>query len=396
MLLSETPPVSGRQVVPLGAAAGRVLAEPVTAPRAVPGHDNAAVDGYAVRGEDLPPGPQRACLRVVGTAWAGCPHAGSIGPGEAVRIMTGAVMPEGSDTVIMQEQVEAAEQEILVGPGHESRQNVRLAGEDLRPGETVLLPGRWLTPADIGLAASLGCTELKVRPVIHAGILSTGTEVRAPGQPLAAGAVYDSNRYMLTAALQRMGVAVHDLGIVPDDPDALQQRLRDASLFNEVILTSGGVSAGEADFIRPVLAGLGRIQFWRVAMKPGRPFSFGEIGAATFFGLPGNPVAALVSFYWLVKPALEKRMGILDRPLLPLVTAEAETRFRKKPGRMEFQRAILRAEAPGEYRVAATGDQGSGILRSMSLANGLAVLPAERGSVEPGDRVTVLPLAAVI
>ncbi len=396
LLLSETAAVGGQERVALDDAAGRVLAEGVVAPLPVPGHTNAAVDGYAVRGVELPVGSGRARFRVVGTALAGRPHLRPIGAGEAVRIMTGAILPDGADTVIMQEHVELGDHCVEVGPDHARGQNVRMAGEDLRAGETILHPGRWLTTADIGLAASVGRGELRVRRVVHAAIISTGSEVREVDQPLAAGAVYDSNRHMLAAAMRRMGVVVHDLGIVADDPEALQSRLRDAARFNDVIVSSGGVSAGEADFVRPVLAGLGSIRFWQVAMKPGRPFSFGEIGSALYFGLPGNPVAALVSFYWLVKPALEKRMGILDRPLIPLVTAEAETRFRKKPGRMEFQRAVLRADGPGGYRVAVTGDQGSGLLRSMSLANGLVVLPTERGSVEPGEWVSVLPLAAVI
>ncbi len=395
-LLAETPAASGQEVVALTAAVARVLAAPVIAPRPVPGHDNAAVDGYAVRGVDLPSGPDPICFRVIGAALAGQPYSGSIGSGEAVRIMTGAILPDGADTVVMREQVEVTEAGVFIGRGHMQAQNVRLAGEDLRSGETVLHPGRWLTPADIGVLASVGNRQVTVRRRVHVGVLSTGSEVRALGQPLAAGEVYDSNRYMLMTALRRLGAEVHDLGVVPDDPAALRRRLEEASLFSDAIISSGGVSVGEADFIRPVLSTLGRMQFWKVAMKPGHPFAFGRIGEATFFGLPGNPVATLISFYWLVKPALEQAMGIMDRPLIPLVPARAESAFRKKPGRMEFHRAILRAEVSGEYRVAGTGDQGSGILRSMSLANCLVVLPSERGPVSPGDRVAALPLAAVI
>lgn len=395
-LLAETPAVTGQEVVPLAAAAARILAVPVIAPRPVPGHTNAAVDGYAVRGEDLPSGPDPTPFRVVGAALAGRPYTGRVGAGEAVRIMTGAILPDGADTVIMREQVQVTDADIVIGRGHCRGQNVRLAGEDLRPGEAVLHPGRWLTPADIGVLASIGSRHVHVRRLVHVGVLSTGSEVRALGQPLTAGAVYDSNRYMLMAALQRMGVAVHDLGLVADDPEVLRRRLEEAALFNDAIISTGGVSVGEADFIRPVLSTLGHIQFWKVAMKPGHPFAFGRIGHANFFGLPGNPVAALISFYWLVKPALEQRMGILDRPLIPLVPARAGSPFRKKLGRMEFQRAILGADGPGEYYVTGTGEQGSGILRSMSLANCLVVLPSERGPVAPGEQVAALPLSAVI
>lgn len=395
-LLSKTPAPIGDEVVSLPRAVARVLAEPVVAPRAVPGHTNAAVDGYAIRGVDLLDRTSQIRFRIVGAALAGRPYLGAVDSGQAVQIMTGAILPDGTDTVVMQERVAVLGDEILIDPAHAQGRNVRFAGEDLQPGDTVLQTARWLTPADIGILASIGCSQVKVRRRLHVGVLSTGTEIRPLGEPLTEGTVYDSNRYMLMAALERMGLPVHDLGIVPDDLAALQRCLQEASRFTDVIITTGGVSAGEADYIRPVLSTVGRIEFWRVSMKPGRPFAFGEIGNATFFGLPGNPVAALVSFYWLVRPALERLMGVLDRPLIPLVKAQAESHFRKKVGRMEFHRAILRAEAPGEYRVSGTGDQGSGILRSMSLANCLVVLPTERGPAEPGERVTALPLAAVI
>lgn len=395
-LLGGTSPVTGDEVVPLAAAVGRILAQPVVAPCPVPGHTNSAVDGYALRGTDLPGNGHTFRFRIVGSALAGKPFGEGVGPGEAIRIMTGAMLPEGSDTVIMQEHVEVTGDMVSVDDRHGTGQNVREAGEDIRQGETILHPGRWLTAADIGLLASIGCAQVQVRRIVQVGVLSTGSEVRGLGRTLTPGTVYDSNRYTLMSALRRMGLRVHDLGIVPDDPGELKLRLEEASQFTDAIVSSGGVSVGEADFIRPVLAEVGQIQFWRVAMKPGHPLSFGKIGNAAFFGLPGNPVAVLVSFYWLVRPALEKRMGISDRPLIPLLSAKAATRFRKKPGRMEFHRAILREDAAGEYRVAATGDQGSGVLRSMSLANCLVVLSHQRGPVDPEEWVTVLPLSAVV
>jgi molybdopterin molybdotransferase len=246
------------------------------------------------------------------------------------------------------------------------------------------------------MMASLGLAEVKLQRTVRVAVLSTGNEVCALGQQLPHGSIYDSNRYALMASLQRMGAEVYDLGIVPDHPKELKRRLAQASSDADVIISSAGVSVGEADHVRPALAELGQIRFWKIAMKPGRPLAFGRIGRATFFGLPGNPVAVLVTFYWLVKPVLEKRMGIVERPLIALVPARAETRLRKQPGRMEFQRGILRPASSGGYRVAVTGEQGSGILRSMSLANALVVLPHERGMVEAGEWVNVLPLAAVV
>jgi len=395
-MLAETASVSGAEIVQVSAAAGRVLAESVQASRDVPGHTNSAVDGYALRGADLPR-TGFAEFAVLGTALAGHPYAGAlVRSREAVRIMTGAVIPEGTDTVIMQEHAEARGDRVRIDRPHRVGQNVRQAGEDMRRGEVVLEAGRWLTPADLGMVASLGVAEVKVRRIVRVAVLSTGSEVCPLGQKLPPGSIYDSNRYTLMAALQRIGAEVHDLGIVPDQPEELKQRLASASGYADVIISSGGVSVGEADHVRPALSELGQIRFWKVAMKPGRPLSFGRIGSATFLGLPGNPVAVLVTFYWLVKPVLEKRMGILDRPLIPLVPARTETRLRKKPGRMEFQRGLLWSASSGEYRVAVSGKQGSGILRSMSLANALIVLPHERGSVEPDEWVTVLPFAAVV
>lgn len=394
-LLQETDPVSGVEWVPLPDAVARVLADPAAAPRPVPAHTNSAVDGYAVRGIDLADRGRRVPFRVVGTALAGKPFSGCIGPREAIRVMTGAVMPEGLDTVIMQEQAVLVGDMVRVDDRQRPGQNVRAAGEDLRQGDTVLRSGRWLTPADVGLLASMGLGGVRVRRRLQVAVLSTGSEVRGLGEALPAGAVYDSNRYILLAALQRMGMSVHDLGIVADDPLELTARLREASGYSDVVISSGGVSIGEADYVRPALSRAGRIRFWKVAMKPGHPLAFGKIGDAAFFGLPGNPVAVLVSFYWLVRPALEKLMGISERPLIPLVPAKAATPFHKRPGRMEFHRAVLEPHADGHYRISSVGDQGSGILRSMSVANSLAVLAEASGPVMPGDPVSALPFSAI-
>lgn len=395
-MLGAVSGVEARARVSLGNAVGRVLAESVTASRPVPGHANSAVDGYALRGADLP-GQGAAEFRVVGMAYAGAPHHGEpLRAGEAVRIMTGAVLPRGADSVVMQELVSVIDTshirlEAPCPPGR----NIRMPGEDLPEGAVVLDSGRWLTPADIGLLASLGLAEVSVRRRLRVGVLSTGNELRRLGATLPLGAVYDSNRYQLMAGLQRMGVEVCDLGIARDEPDELRACLQAAAAHLDGIVASGGVSSGAADWVRDVVAGLGHISLWKVAMKPGRPLAFGAIGSTLFFGLPGNPVAALVAFCWFVKPVLEQRMGMSDRPLIPLIAATVETPLRKKPGRMEFQRGILSAMPDGGYRVRTTGDQGSGILRSMSLANGLIVLPERLGPVAAGAAVSVLPFSAV-
>ncbi len=395
-VLAEARPVSGTDVVPLAHAVGRVNAEDIAVPRPIPGHTNAAVDGYAFRVCDLAPGTEPTCFRLIGESLAGSPFAGAVGEGETVRIMTGAVLPEGADAVVMQEVVRVGADGVLIGPRCAPGANVRPAGEDWRQDDVALAAGRWLTPPDIGVAASLGLEALRVVRRIEVGVLSTGSEVRAVGQALDEGSVYDSNRQMLLAALRRLGAIVHDLGIVPDDEAEIARRLLEASAHCDAILTSGGVSAGKADLIRPVVAATGEMRFWRIAMKPGRPFAFGRIGNAALFGLPGNPVSAIVSFYWLVRPALEKTMGVTDRPLIPLVSAIAEAPFPKGPGRMEFQRAILQADGQGGYTVRSTGEQGSGMLRSMVVANGLAVLAQERGSVNAGEAVPVLPFSAIL
>jgi molybdopterin molybdotransferase len=395
-VLAEARTVSGVEVVPFAEAVGRVLAEDIVVPHPVPGHTNAAVDGFAFRACDLDRGPEPTRFRVIGESLAGSPFAGVVGIGETVRIMTGAVLPDGADTVVMQEEVRLTADAALIGPRCARGANIRLAGEDWREGEIALTAGRWLTPADIGAAASLGLESLRVVRRVEVAVLSTGSEVRAAGQALEAGSVYDSNRQMLLAALRRLGVIVHDLGIVPDDEAEIARRLLDASARCDAILTSGGVSAGKADLVRPVVEATGEIRLWRIAMRPGRPFAFGRIGNAALFGLPGNPVSAIVSYYWLVRPALEKAMGITDRPLIPLVRAIAESTFPKRPGRMEFQRAVLQADGQGGYTVRSTGEQGSGMLRSVVRANGLAVLALERGSVSAGEAVPVLPFSAIV
>jgi len=395
-MLEAVSPVAGFEQVDIGDAVGRTLHEAIISAMDVPAHTNSAVDGYAVRAADLPAPGGIVELPVVGVALAGKPYPSVLHCGQALRITTGAVLPEGADTVLMHEHVEVLPFSVRVGAHHKAGENVRQAGEDIRRGEMILRPGRYLTPADIGLISSLGKGEVQVKRRLRVALLSTGDEIRSIGQMLDTGCVYDSNRHALIAALRHMGVRVLDQGIIPDRPDLLEKALVHAAEQADVVISTGGVSVGEADYVKQVLSQIGDIQFWKVAIKPGRPMAFGRIGESCFFGLPGNPVAVMVSYYQFVLPVLEKCMGLLDRPLVPTFKARSVARLRKKPGRTEFQRGIIEAGEAGEWRVRPTGKQGSGILRSMSLANAFIILPHESGPVEPGDEVTVLPFAALM
>ena len=390
-------PIRGDESLPLREAVGRVLAADLISPIDVPAHDNSAMDGYAFAGTALQPG-QTTRLRQVGTVYAGKPMTGAVAAGDCVRIMTGAVMPQGCDTVVplelcsaqghgdaVQVHIEAG----VIKPGENRRQQ----GEDLAHGKPALRAGRVLRPADLGLAASLGFEALSVRRRLRVALFSTGDEVIAPGQPLPLGCIYDSNRFALTAALQRLNMEVIDLGLVRDDRDALQRTLDEALQRADVVLTSGGVSAGDADYTRDVLARLGEVAFWKVAMRPGRPFAFGPLQGAQgqrswLFGLPGNPVAALVTFYAFAREALLQLAGATPEPI-PVLQARSVAPIRKRPGRTEFQRAVVSRAADGLWEVRIAGSQGAGVLRSMSEANALVVLGHAQGSVEAGGSVEV-------
>ena len=391
------PTVSGTESVAIRSALGRVLARDVISPIAVPAADNSAMDGYALRGSDLATdAPTR--LRVAGKGFAGDVVGAAIAAGECVRIMTGAVMPPGLDTVVPQEfvQLDADSGGISVPPGKvRPGDNRRLAGEDLARGEAALRAGRVLRPADLGMLASLGQAEVPVRRRLRVAFFSTGNELRSIGEPLPPGCVYDSNRYTLWGMLQRLGVELLDFGVVADDPDALRHTFTEAAAAADAVITSGGVSVGEADHTKQVMAQLGDVLFWRIAMRPGRPMAIGRIGDAVLFGLPGNPVAVMVTFYAFVRDALLAMSGAQVEPL-PMLRAACTSAIRKKPGRTEYQRGIVSRNERGEWRVAITGSQGSGILRSMSEANGLVVLHHEQGSVEAGGAVDVLPFEGLI
>jgi molybdopterin molybdotransferase len=380
-ILACITPVSQTESVAVRDALGRVLAQDIVPAINVPSHDNSAMDGYAVRFSDL-----GEPLKEIGTALAGKPFGGKVGDGECVRIMTGAVMPAGTDTVVIQEIVKKQGDRIVVPPGQKRAQNVRYAGEDLKIGVPVLKPGKILRPAELGLIASLGIGEVKAKRRLRVALFATGDELASIGTPLKDGEVYDSNRYTVHGMLSRLGVEIVDLGVVRDDPAKLEAAFRKASSA-DAIITTGGVSVGEADFIKQMMAKLGEVLFWKIAMRPGRPMAFGKIGDSYLFGLPGNPVAVMVTFYAFVRDALLHLSGRTD-DVFPTLQAVAAENIRKVPGRTEYQRGVLFREQ-NQWKVRTTGQQGSGVLRSMSEANCFIVLEHERGPVKAGETVGV-------
>jgi len=394
-IVAEIDPVVGQEMLALPQALGRVLASAVRSAIDVPSHRNSAMDGYALDGRELPrSGP--ASFEIVGTSWAGRPYVGAVGPGQCVRIMTGAMLPETTDTVVMQEHVRIEAARAVIEPGHKPGQNVRQAGEDIRRDAVALESGTLLRPAHLGLLASIGVGEVSVRRRPRVAILSTGDELRSIGEELGPGQIYDSNRYTLQGMLARLPLEVIDLGVVPDTREDTRRAFATASQRADVIVTSGGVSVGEADFVTETLEQHGRINFWKVAMKPGKPIAFGRFGDAYLFGLPGNPVSVMVTFYQLVQPALLALAGAagVDPPIR--VRAICQTRLKKKPGRMDFQRGLLERRDDGSYVVRTSGHQGAAVLRSMGEANCFILLPLEQGDLEPGTEVEVQPFAGLV
>lgn len=387
-------PINGTEQLSIRSALSRILATPVISSINVPPYTNSAMDGYALNGTDLPvSGTIR--LNIIGRAMAGAPFAGSVAPRQAVRIMTGAVIPEGADTVLMQEHVTADGEVIEIGTGHKTGQNVRMAGEDMAVGATVLAPGKQLLPAEIGVLASLGIAEVRVTRRLRVAFFSTGDELKSLGEPLEAGQIYDSNRYTLHGMLSRLGVEILDLGVIRDDRDAIRQAFKDAAAVADVVITSGGVSVGEADFVKQTLDEMGKVDFWKIAMKPGKPLAFGKLANAIFFGLPGNPVSVMATFYQFVQPALHKMMGMSATPALTL-KIPCVVDLQKEPGRLEYQRGILQTDNAGNMNVTTTGRQGSHVLSSMSQSNCFIILPAECTGVRCGDSVVVQPFAGLI
>ena len=376
------------EVVPLPDALGRVLAYRATSAIDVPPHANSAMDGFAISAAALPSNGTKT-FRVVGTALAGRPWVGTCDKSEIVQVMTGAVMPEGTDTVVIQEDVAVTDQTASIGAGHKPGQNVRMAGEDLAQGTLAVEAGTRIGPAELGVLASTGIGRVAVVRKPVATVFSTGDELMNAGETLTPGAIYDSNRYVLEGLLQQTGITVKNLGIIRDQAHTTIESLARASENSDVIITSGGVSTGSADYVIKALEELGEVALWRIAIRPGRPFAFGKIGNALFFGLPGNPVAVMVTYYRLVQPALRKLMGESDLNPVPVVKARAATRFRKKPNRAEVYRAVLSLDENGEPIVFSTGQQGSGLLSSMSRANCFVLLDDDAVTAEPGDSVDV-------
>ena len=396
--LVQALPAIATEELPLIKALGRIVSENIISPINVPAHDNSAMDGFALDGKQL--GSSPLTLRVVGTALAGKAWQGSVKSGECVKIMTGAVMPAGLDTVIAQElatiQSSGDETMVEIPAGIlQAGDNRRKAGEDLQRGLPALRAGSTLNPAALGLVASLGIAKVKVYRQPRVAYFSTGDEVLSLGDAMREGAVYDSNRFTVFGLLTRMGCHVVDMGVVRDDPVLLEQAFKRASDNADVIITSGGVSVGEADFTKAMMKKLGDVAFWKIAMRPGRPMAVGRLGECVLFGLPGNPVAVMVTFLAFVKPALLQMMGGLPSTT-PYLRAKSAVALRKKPGRTEYQRGFVRTLPNGTLQVEAAGNQGSGVLRSMVEANGLIVLHHHQSSIAAGDEVDVLMFEGAI
>lgn len=394
-ILTKVGAITTTEKTRLHQSLNRVLAQDIISTLNVPGHTNSAMDGYALSGDDLPAKATRQ-YDVIGTAFAGQPFQGQCHAGQCVRIMTGAVMPAGTDTVVMQEHIEKiTDTEIRLDAGHKKGQNVRQAGEDISKGSVVLKKGHHIQAADLGVMASIGVAECSVYRLPRIAFFSTGDELRSIGEPLAAGDIYDSNRYSLHGMLSQLNVEIIDLGVVKDKLEDLRDAFELASSKADIVITTGGVSVGEADFVKNIIEEMGEIHIWKIAMKPGRPVTFGELDHAIFFGLPGNPVSAMTTFYQFVLPAIQQLSGQGARsPLTIEVTCNST--LKKLAGRFEYQRGILSQNKAGRLSVSATGKQGSGILTSMSLANCLILLDEHCNGINAGDTVSVQPFNTYI
>lgn len=400
-ILEAITPVSGVQMAPIRQALNQVLAKDILSPINVPAHDNSAMDGYALNSEDLAHNGLTT-LKVCGIVKAGAPFKGHVERGYCVRIMTGAVLPENTNTVVIQENVSATEDAITFEPNAvKPGENCRKKGEDLTEGKPALKAGKVITPADLGLLASLGVPEVPVHRKVRVAFFSTGDELRSLGEPLDPGCIYDSNRYTLFGMLSRLNfVELIDMGVVKDNPESLEEAMLEAANEADAIITSGGVSVGEADYTKTIMDKLGEVNFWKIAMRPGRPMAYGKIhrttghGHATLFGLPGNPVAVMVTFYAFVRNALHK-MANASIEELPTVKAVLKSAVRKKPGRTEYQRVKLSFEQNG-WHAELTGAQGSGVLRSVSESDGFLVLPHESDSLNAGSLVDIQPFKGLI
>lgn len=386
-MLNQITPLRDSESVPLLQAFGRITARDIISPLDVPGFDNSAMDGYAVRLADL---ASSAPLMVAGKAFAGQPFHGEWPAGSCVRIMTGAPVPPGCDAVVMQEETEQTDAGIRFTAAVKAGQNIRRRGEDIANGAVVFPAGTRLTVAELPVLASLGIAEVEVVRKVRVALFSTGDELQLPGQPLGDGQIYDTNRLAVHLMLEQLGCEVINLGIIRDDPEQLRQTFIAADQQADVVISSGGVSVGEADYTKTILDELGEIGFWKLAIKPGKPFAFGKLSDSWFCGLPGNPVSAALTFYQLVQPLLAKLSagGATQAPRLRVRCAD---RLKKSPGRLDFQRGLLTRDANGDLSVSSTGHQGSHIFSSFSQGNCFIVLERERGHVEAGEWVEVEP-----
>ena len=382
-------PISDSEVVPIRESINRVLSTDIVSTLNVPTATNSAMDGYALSGNDIPKAGTTK-IKIIGTAFAGKPYIGKAEQGECIRIMTGAVIPDSTDTVIIQEHVERTDDEILIDSETKPGSNVRQAGEDIAVGDIVLEKGSRIRAADIGVIASLGIGDVEVIRKLRVAFFSTGDELSSIGEELKNGNIYDSNRYTLFGMLSELNVTIMDMGVIRDNREDLQQAFESAATKADVIITTGGVSVGEADYVKEILQETGTVNFWKVAMKPGRPLAFGQIKDAHFFGLPGNPVSVMVTFSQFVKPALRHLMAESETDTFTM-RVPCISKLKKRPGRVEYQRGILERDEDNQWVVKKTGAQGSGILRSMSQANCFIVLPMDSASIEPGTIVEVQP-----
>ncbi len=399
LIVERIAPVDGRDTVGLRSALGRVLAENITAPVNVPPFDNSAVDGYAVRGDDLAfDGEKRFCIVDRVTAGHSAHH--EVAAGEAIRIFTGAPMPPGADTVFMQEDCRIDGDGVVMPAGLRRGANRRLAGEDMRAGAIALPAGRRLSVQHVALAAALGLSKLNVRRRVRIALFSTGDEIVEPGAALPRAALYDSNRYLLAALIERFNADVTDLGILGDDPNELKRALAAAAADHDLVLTSGGVSTGEADHVRAAIEGIGRLVFWRLAVKPGRPVAMGVISGnkgngAAFVGLPGNPVAVFVTFVRVVRPLLLRLSGAVPEPLLAMPIRAAFS-YKKRKGRREYVRVTLRRADDGAIEAHKYEQDGAGVLTSLTETDGLAELDEDVSQIEPGSTIGFLSYASLI
>ncbi|MCU7938922.1 MAG: molybdopterin molybdotransferase MoeA [gamma proteobacterium symbiont of Bathyaustriella thionipta] len=395
-IISDIKAIDGTEKIDLRQALNRILAEDVTATFDTPPCDNSGMDGYAFSSQELESEQSSLTLKVAGQSFAGHPYVGKIASGEAIRIMTGAQVPEGVDTVVMQEHTEKPEEDIVkITTIPKAFANVRKAGDDLTTGQTFLAHGKKLSPTDLAFLATQGIAEVRVTRKLRVAFFSTGDELKSIGETLGEGDIYDSNRYSLYGLLKNLDIELIDMGVIADDRSAIEEAFNTAASVADAVITSGGVSVGEADFVKETLEKVGQINFWKIAMKPGKPLAFGSIGDSLFFGLPGNPVSVIATFYQFVQPAL-KRMKGQDIVLPLMIKAKTTELLKKRPGRTDFQRGILEQSDNGELTVRNAGAQASHVLTSMSRANCFMVIPAQSGNIEAGEWVDVQPFEGLL